>query len=213
MRQQVEPWSAGELATLHEHYSTLFPQEFARMVPTLWPGRTANSVYQLAYRNGLKKDRLRVRFPRSYDSLEDGGYVSGLTDGEGCFRASIGRTPKGEPYCRVEFTLNLRADDGAILRWLKTYFGCGSVSLIKRDGNPMMNFSIGSLYNVESSVVPHFDKYPLRAKKRRDYELWRQIAEVLKTKYREPLGGETLRRAEKLVQQLTQGKKFKAVQP
>ncbi len=59
------------------------------------------------------------------------------------------------------------------------------------------------------AVLPHFDKYPLRAKKARDYDLWRQIALLQAATYQRALTGGRLAEARHLAKQLSSGKRFK----
>lgn len=112
-----------------------------------------------------------------------GHYLAGLTDGEGNFHS---KKNKGIPG-GFAFRIILREDDLPILQEIQQHLGIGV--LYYRDvltnivnWNPRWQSSVRRnqwAYLIQSSVdlvrvvVPHFDRYPLRAKKRFQYEEWR----------------------------------------
>ncbi len=109
--------------------------------------------------------------------------------GEGHFGMSIkarGNTINVMP----RFCINLRADDQKILDWLKVYFGCGKVdyNVIRKSkkgvAHPQCRFHVECLYNLHAKIIPHFDKYPLRAKKKDDYILWKDMVLYSSVRYR-----------------------------
>lgn len=110
-----------------------------------------------------------------------GNWLAGFVDGEGCF--FIGRvvhrnTKGGEDYVnyRCAFTLGLRKDDSAILEQIHSTLGIGSMGERAARGIgvwPMREWKVKS--KPEAVVlVEVFDRFPLRAKKARDYALWRE---------------------------------------
>ena len=206
---RCNPWSKQELEWLDVHYPSIFPQELEEVLGKNLPGRTPDACYEMAKRRGLKKRDLTVISPRVYSSDVEGGYISGLTDGEGHFRASMMKTPGGNTTCRTEFKIDLRADDKGVLEWMQSYFGCGSISTPNRsEGNPLSNFSISSLFDVLQSVVPHFDTYPLRAKKLKDYIIWRKIVFALADRYMQPLTEKETAWFKKFCAKLSEGRKY-----
>src|SRR5262245_2631817 len=79
------PWSEEEIERLKEVYPTAFLQE----MQDLFPSRRVSAVTQMANRLRVRRGARHVWFPRVYDDVADGNYVSGLVDGEGSFKVSI----------------------------------------------------------------------------------------------------------------------------
>lgn len=104
-----------------------------------------------------------------------GHWFAGFTDGEGCFR--IKPTNKGTYQCR--FSIGLRADDEPILREIRDEIGAGILVHSGRDSIKQEQWR----YEVNSkagclALVEAFDRFPLRAKKARDYDVWRRAVMV-----------------------------------
>ena len=109
--------------------------------------------------------------------------------------------------------MSLRADDAEVVNWLKLYFGGGRIHTTHRKTKyaPMITWGVSRLYDVARCVLPHFDKYPLRAKKRRDYAIWREAVELLCSK---PVKGWTekeLATMQNLQNQLSEGRRYVAL--
>lgn len=105
-------------------------------------------------------------------------WFSGLAAGEGSF---LIRSSRFQRWSRVlpEFHLCLRADDSAVLADLRRVFGG---KLRWRDekrgnGNPVCAWWVYSKAEL-LGLVDYFDKFPLRAKKARDYAIWREAVLV-----------------------------------
>lgn len=117
--------------------------------------------------------------PNSRDPF--GMWLSGFVDGEGCFqinRRKHGLAPCGFAWVLV-FSLGLRADDIGILYEVQRFWNTGCVStehphLNGYRANPSAVYRVGSLKQHREVIVPHFLRYPLRAKKARDFEIWRE---------------------------------------
>jgi len=100
----------------------------------------------------------------------------GFTDGEGCF---LIRNTRKKHY--TDFIIHLRADDIAILEEIRTRLGFGSVAVENRQYHydrydrqfPMGYFKVCKIKDCQR-LVALFDHFPLRAKKKADYEIWRE---------------------------------------
>jgi hypothetical protein len=130
-------------------------------------------------------------FPVDIDKDAFGDFLPGFVDAEGSFQLAIRETGKGTRgvHCRAIFSIALRDDDADLLRMIQSYFGEGSISSQdKREDpavpnrKPQVKLVIQDLTALATKVIPFFDEHPLRAKKRRDYEIWREgvllLAEV-----------------------------------
>lgn len=78
------------------------------------------------------------------------------------------------------FTINLHKKDVELLKNIKTYFG--EVGRISKERNDCIDFTISSLNQILTQVIPHFDKYPLNTKKRADYLLFKEAVMIMKLK-------------------------------
>ena len=111
--------------------------------------------------------------------IRDGEYIAGLTDGEACFDL-IFQHKKKHPTGHARFLMTLRDDDTDILKFLINYFGCGYLKHKKYYKNPQMLFEVSKVDDLASIMVPHFDDYPLRAKKRRNFLIWKEGVLMMK---------------------------------
>lgn len=112
-----------------------------------------------------------------------GNWLSGFTDGEGHFSL---RCSKATRDTRAStFQINLRCDDLPILEQIQSYLGCGTIYQVivkSRDGcnrRPQSQWVVFRNSELMRIVIPHFERYPLRAKKARDFIIWRKGVELL----------------------------------
>ena len=110
--------------------------------------------------------------PPAYDS-GFGHWLSGFTDGEGCFsyhKNSNGYVP--------QFAIAIRDDDMAVLEAIKDTLGVGIIDIHYRRKEreyPLARYTVRSILDIYNVLLPQFDTFPLRAKKSRDYALWREM--------------------------------------
>ncbi len=123
-------------------------------------------------------------FPASIDRRDFGHYLCGLTDGEAYFRLCI--QAGKNPFPVASFSIHLRADDVEVLRLVHSYLNCGDLYyIVRREKNPFPNardtyrFVVSRPCDLAAVVVPHFDAFPLRAKKARDFAIWREAVLLL----------------------------------
>ena len=112
-------------------------------------------------------------------------YVSGLIEGEGCFCISISKhkTKKMGLDPRLMFEVEMIIDDKPLLERLQETFGCGHIYILnyERYGwRPHVKFAIKRHDDIVKKVIPFFRKYPLQGKKKKDFDLFCQAAEVFK---------------------------------
>ncbi len=109
-------------------------------------------------------------------------WLSGFTDGEGCFMLCNHFEPGRRAVPTGRFVIKVRQDDCDIVYAIHSYFGCGRLQENQQGkiGRPTITYSIRTAIDLYSVIVPHFDQFPLRAKKRRDYLIWREGVLMLK---------------------------------
>ena len=97
-----------------------------------------------------------------------GYYLAGLVDGEGSFR--VQRHSRDTYSCA--FSIHLRLDDRAILEQARKFLGVGSITTDQTgDRSPMARLNVQAKADC-LRVVEVFTRYPLRAKKLRDFLHW-----------------------------------------
>jgi hypothetical protein len=125
-------------------------------------------------------------FPADIDRNHFGHYLSGFTDGEGCFQLRLcGSLSPGRGVNKVPsavFHIRLRADDLPVLRMIRSYLGCGTFNFKRawRNQGPQVCYTVCGIKNLLSVVIPQFEQYPLRAKKARDFQVWCEGVRLIK---------------------------------
>lgn len=120
------------------------------------------------------------------NNILPGDYIAGFVDGEGCFALKFRRDVKknriGQPAYfswDVEFAVVLRSDDLEILKQIQKTLGCGKIYIC---GRSQARYCVDSVFDLFGKIVPFFEKYPLRAKKKKDFELWREAVIMFERK-------------------------------
>ncbi len=112
-----------------------------------------------------------------------GDYIAGFVDGEGCFALKFVREVKysrlGKPeyfYWDIEFVISLKQDDKNILERIRDSLECGLVSGPNKNG--AVRYAVNKIDDLRDKILPFFEKYPLQAKKRSEFELWREAVDI-----------------------------------
>lgn len=110
----------------------------------------------------------------------DPRWVRGFVDGEGCFHVSINRVPRMSQGWQVlpEFRIVQHSRDEAILHRLRNFFGCGRVVLNRGTQKELRIRKLNDL----KRVVEFFSETQLQSKKRRDFEIFRDIINTMTTR-------------------------------
>ena len=110
-------------------------------------------------------------------------YVLGLVDGEGCFNVRVNRQRR-RARVELKFSLKLRHQDKEVLDGLQSFFGCGKVYI---QNDRRINHSLCYRFEVQNKkeiiekIIPFFEQNcPRLPSRRRDFELFKQIAELSK---------------------------------
>jgi hypothetical protein len=129
-------------------------------------------------------------FPTDIDRTAFGHWFTGFADGESCFtifkyKARLRRgSSRHEINRKATFAICLRADDADILLRIQSFFGCGDIchsrqSYLRGQMNPWVRWSVRKIGDLANIVIPHFEKFPLRTKKARDFEIWKQGVAIM----------------------------------
>jgi len=113
-----------------------------------------------------------------------GEYIAGFVDGEGCFALkfirSVRHDRKNKPvyfYWDIEFIISLKDDDAEIIESIKHTLGCGRISYAKKG---IVRYSVNDINELSALIIPFFQKNRLYAKKRHDFELWKEAVQIFK---------------------------------
>lgn len=109
--------------------------------------------------------------------------LTGFTDAvrSGCFNLSIVRNKKYKAGWAVlpRFQITLHEKDKTLLEQIKDLFSVGQIYLQSSHNSSL--FQVHSVKDL-AKIISHFDRYPLKTKKRVDYELFKRALELVNRK-------------------------------
>jgi len=110
----------------------------------------------------------------------DPNFVTGFCDAESSFIVPVSKKSKLKlGWCpSASFQIGLDAKDKVLLDRIRTYFGVGKVYKAERNVYRYMVRTPKEL----RVIIDHFDKYPLKTQKWADFELFKQVVEILSCK-------------------------------
>ena len=113
-------------------------------------------------------------------------YIVGFVDGEGCFSISLNKNGDRLPEVRLIFEIELREDDEPILHRIREALDCGSISRLEyaryAKWRPHVKLKVSNFSDISDKIIPFFQRYPLQAKKRLQFDRFCQVAQIIKTK-------------------------------
>lgn len=107
-------------------------------------------------------------------------YISGYSDGEGCFSVSFLKREKLTIgiETRPSFSVSQNEDRSEVLYLMQNTFECGHM---RRDySDKTLKYEVRRLSDLCDSIIPHFRKYPMISGKQHDFELFAQVCELMK---------------------------------
>jgi hypothetical protein len=116
-------------------------------------------------------------------------YISGYSDGEGCFCVSFSKRPKliiGREV-KPSFAVGQNFDRREVLDLMIEYFQCG---FLRRDyGDKTWKYEVRRSDDLLEKIVPHFQRFPMRSSKQNDFILFTRICKLMKKqKHLKPSG-------------------------
>ena len=118
------------------------------------------------------------------ERLKRVGWVVGFVDGEGCFSAPVVKNQKMTLGWQVQpvFSVVQGASSGSVLFELVDFFGCGKVYVNKRHDNhreDLLRYGVSKRPDLITKIVPFFVAHPLQTEKRRNFEKFSDILELI----------------------------------
>ena len=142
--------------------------------------------------NGLS-DNLKIAFPFPFPFpfpdiiteirpkapkpiIKDSHWISGFVDGEGCFFVAL---TNNLTSASLIFKVTQHVRDADLLKELINYFNCG---YYKACTNNAGDFIVTKFNDINSIIIPFFNKYPILGSKLRDYLDFVRVAELIQKK-------------------------------
>jgi len=116
--------------------------------------------------------------------MDFASYISGFSDGEGCFSVSFNYREKLKTKIEVRpsFAIGQNKRSLEILKRIQNYFGCGSIRFSNQD--QCYKYEVRNISEIMRKIIPHFKKYPLQSSKKEDFEIFKSICEnISKSKH------------------------------
>jgi len=107
-------------------------------------------------------------------------YISGFTDGEGCFTFSLSHK-KNMPFgicVTPSFSISQNKQSVDVLHEIQKYFHCGFL----RGDRGTMKYEVRQLHYLQERIRPHFEMYPLRTQKQEDFLVFFEVCDLLSEK-------------------------------
>ena len=139
----------------------------------------------------------------------DANWITGFTDGEGCFHVSINRLIGMSLGWQVlpEFRIVQHEKDEDVLYKIKDYFGFGDIKINRTDSHgTRKEFRVRGMNNL-NKLIGFFNKYPLSTSKANDFKIFSEIIQIMNNK--EHLTKQGLDKIAKLISQMNRKPKIK----
>lgn len=116
------------------------------------------------------------------ERLEISWWITGFTDGEGCFSVSIfkNKTSKLLWQTMPEFVITQGESSLACLEMVKSFFNVGRIYINKRYNNHkehLYRYCVRNRNDLNNVIIPFFRKYPLKTAKQTDFLRFCQVIE------------------------------------
>jgi hypothetical protein len=111
-------------------------------------------------------------------------WIVGFVDGEGCFTVSFirNKTNKLGSQVFVEFVVTQGEKSKKSLELIKSFFGCGEIYVNRRYDNHKENiyrYCVRSIKDIKEKIIPFFETYPLQTEKKKEFEKFKTIVEMM----------------------------------
>ncbi len=109
-------------------------------------------------------------------SKENAFYIVGFVDGEGSFNISFKIRKDYTNGIQIYPCFNISQKEENILIWIKDLLGCGS---IRNRGDGVYYYEVHSLKELSERVIPFFHIYKLKTKKKKAFEIFEKIIQII----------------------------------
>ena len=111
--------------------------------------------------------------------MDFASYISGFSDGEGCFSVSFNFREKLKTKIEVRpsFALGQNKRSLDLLQQIQKFFDCGSIRFSNQD--QIYKYEVRNNDDLRKKIIPHFEKFPLMTVKKNDFQIFKQICESI----------------------------------
>jgi hypothetical protein len=108
-------------------------------------------------------------------------WLAGFTSGDGCFYVYVEKNSKLHTGYRVKLRFNIcqHLRDKSLLECINSYLNCGNVLETSRGE---INFDVHKFSENYEIISPFFSRYPILGVKALDFQDWKSVAEIIKSK-------------------------------
>ena len=113
--------------------------------------------------------------------MEIESYITGLTEGEGCFCVSFNQRKRLNTGIEVRpsFSISQNKKNLNLMKKIQSFFICGSIRFSKRDNT--YKYEVRSIDDLINVIIPHFIKYPLIGIKATDFQKFAEICKMIRS--------------------------------
>jgi hypothetical protein len=124
-----------------------------------------------------------------FTEIPDPHWVAGFTEAEGCFLVNTSKSLIYQLGMQswLKFQITQHSRDAKLMESLKEYLGCGLYYPDK--SGKIGDFVVVRLSDHVEKIIPFFDNYPLQGCKLQDFEDFKKVANIMKTKGHRTLEG------------------------
>jgi len=116
--------------------------------------------------------------------------ISGYVTGEGCFYAESGYDAKYKLKHRIRlaFCIEVKESDREILEGIKEVLGCGNIYSLDfgrykgyagKKWHRHVKYRVSNFQDIWTKVIPFFQKYPLYGTKKKVFDVYCRIAQLM----------------------------------
>jgi hypothetical protein len=115
-------------------------------------------------------------------SNDIGNFIAGFVTGEGCFSSYVEpRNGNGYRNFCINFCIGQRLDNVSTLKIVQRALRCGNICTASpyRCSKPQAHYYVSKHNDHVNVIVPFFRKYKLYGKKKREFEIWASIVQLV----------------------------------
>ncbi len=111
--------------------------------------------------------------------MDINSFISGFTEGEGCFCVSFSRRAKLNTSIEVRpsFAISQNKRNLKLLKQIQKVFNCGSIRFSRKDQN--YKYEVRAINDLIKKVIPFFEKHPLMGVKADDFQKFKIICDLI----------------------------------
>lgn len=108
-------------------------------------------------------------------------WLAGFTSGDGCFYTYAEKNSKFSTGYRIKLRFNIcqHSRDKSLLECISSYLNCGNVLETSRGE---VNFDVHKFSDNYGKILEFFSNYPIHGVKALDFNDWKLVAEIVKSK-------------------------------